>query len=352
MQMTSSPLIAQYQTSTGTRIYRLPVEAFPNMWANTYLVKTGDELSLIDTGSGSEKSNADLAAGFAQAGFRFDDLSRILLTHGHIDHFGGLVYLREHTDAPIGVHELDLQTVARHEERLALMTRRVKAFLSQAGVPDEHCDELIQMYRFTKLLYHSVPVDFTYEANDMQIGHFEMIHLPGHCPGHVAIKLDDVVFSGDLVLERIIPHQSPEELTPYMGLRHYLESLTALKHWSEGASLVLNGHDDPITDLPGRITDIRQHMSGRIRQTLDALSEPRTIAEVTQQVYGQMGGYNSLLVLEKIGAYIENLYQRGLLEITNLDEFDNGQPAAVRYRRLHEVNDSEILPKEKRYVFV
>ena len=158
--MNSSHLTAQYQTSTGTRIYRLPVEAFPNMWANTYLVKTGDDLNLIDTGSGSEKSNADLAAGLAQAGFRFEDLTRILLTHGHIDHFGGLVYLRERTDAPIGVHELDLQTVAHHEERLALMTRRVKAFLSQAGVPDEHRDELIQMYRFTKLLYHSVPVEF------------------------------------------------------------------------------------------------------------------------------------------------------------------------------------------------
>ena len=121
------------------------------MWANTYLVKTGDDLNLIDTGSGSEKSNADLAAGLAQAGFRFEDLTQILLTHGHIDHFGGLVYLRERTDAPIGVHELDLQTVAHHEERLALMTRRVKAFLSQAGVPDEHRDELIQMYRFTKV---------------------------------------------------------------------------------------------------------------------------------------------------------------------------------------------------------
>ncbi len=73
--MNSSHLTAQYQTSTGTRIYRLPVEAFPNMWANTYLVKTGDDLNLIDTGSGSEKSNADLAAGLAQTGFRFEDLT-------------------------------------------------------------------------------------------------------------------------------------------------------------------------------------------------------------------------------------------------------------------------------------
>lgn len=350
--MPQPPAFTTFETRTGTRIHRLPVEAFPNMWANTYLVETGDWRVLIDSGSGRDKSNEDLEAGLSRAGCRLTGLTHILLTHGHIDHFGGLPYIREQTQAPLGVHELDLQTVSRHEERLALMTRRLQDFLSQAGVADERRGELIQMYRFTKALYHSIPVDFTYEAGDMQLGPFEMIHLPGHCPGHVAIKLEDVIFTGDLVLERIVPHQSPEELTPYMGLRHYLESLTALKHWSEGASLVLNGHDDPITDLPARVETIRQHVSGRIQQTLEALSEPRTIAEATQQVYGPMGGYNALLVLEKIGAYVENLYQRGLLEITNLDELDNGQPAAVKYRRLRAVNDSEILPKEKSYVFV
>jgi glyoxylase-like metal-dependent hydrolase (beta-lactamase superfamily II) len=350
--MFQPPEFTTSKTRSGKRIHRLPVEAFPNMWANTYLVETGNWLVLIDTGSGRDKSNEDLAAGLSQAGCRLSDLTHILLTHGHIDHFGGLPYIRQHSQAPLGLHELDLQTVARHEERLALMTRRLQDFLAQAGVAAERRDELIQMYRFTKALYHSVPVAFTYESLDMQVGPFEMIHLPGHCPGHVAIKFEDVVFTGDLVLERIVPHQSPEELTPYMGLRHYLDSLTALKHWAEGASLILNGHDDPITDLPGRVVTIRQHVSTRIRQTLEALSEPRTLDEVTQQVYGPIAGYNSLLVLEKIGAYIENLYQRGLLEITNLEELDNGQPAAVKYRRLHEVKDSEILPKEKRYVFV
>ncbi len=159
---------------------------------------------------------------------------------------------------------------------------------------------------------------------EMKIGPFEMIHVPGHCPGHVAIKLDDIVFCGDLVLEHITPHQSPEELTPFMGVRHYLESLSVLETWAKGARLVLNGHDEPITDLPARIRDTRQHLFQRIHQTLEALSEPHTIAEVTSQVYGKIDGYNALLVIEKIGAYVEYLYQGGLLEITNPDELENG----------------------------
>jgi len=351
--MDSNSAFAQFETASGAHIWRIPVEAFPSLWAGVYLVQTGEMLVLIDTGSGAEKSNADLEGGIKRTGHTLSDLTHILLTHGHIDHYGGLTYLRERTKAQIGVHELDLQTISQHEQRLAVMSRRIDSFFASAGVPDEQRSELLRMYRFTKALYRSVPVDFTYEAHDMKVGAFEMIHVPGHCPGHVAIKLDEIVFSGDLVLERITPHQSPEELTPFMGVRHYLESLSALGRWAQDAHLILNGHDEPITDLPARIASTRQHLSHRVHQVLEALSEPRTIAEVTQQVYNGMGGYNALLVIEKVGAYVEYLDQRGLLEITNLDELENGnQLTPIRYRRLYDVKEVEILPKERAYVFI
>ena len=169
----------------------------------------------------------------------------------------------------------------------------------------------------------------------------------------MALKLEDVVFCGDLVLEHITPHQSPEELTPFMGVRHYLESLSTLGHWAQDTRLILNGHDEPITDLPARIASTRQHLSHRVHQVLGALSEPRTIAEVTKQVYNGMGGYNALLVIEKVGAYVEYLDQRGLLEITNLDELENGNKLTpIRYRRLNGVKELEILPKERAYVLI
>ncbi len=288
---------------------------------------------LIDTGSGSEGSNAGLEAGLAAEGVRLADLTHILLTHGHIDHYGGLAYLRERTKAAIGVHELDLGTITTHEARLAILSRKLEAFLAQAGIPAERRAELLGMYRFTKALYHSVPVDFTYEARDMRIGPFELLHVPGHCPGHVALKLDDIVFCGDLVLKHVTPHQSPEELTPFMGVRHYLDSLSLFGRWADGASLIFNGHDDPITDLPARIATVAANLSRRITQALDALSEPRTLVQVTEQVYGPMNGYNALLVIEKIGAYVEFLVQRGLVEIVNTKELEDDPGAAIKYCR-------------------
>ena len=168
----------------------------------------------------------------------------------------------------------------------------------------------------------------------MRLGPLEMIHLPGHCPGHVAMRLDDVSFCGDMVVEGVTPHLSPESINPYSGLDHYLESLARLQQWSKEARLVLNGHDEAITDLPARIEETLQNIMRRMGKAVQVLSEPLTIAEICTAIYGETGGYNQLLVIEKAGAYTEYLYEHGLIEITNPQEVERGQ--AARYQRFRE----------------
>lgn len=346
----NAPSYAFFQTRSGAHIHRLPVAVFPNMWGNVYLVEADEMLALLDAGSGSDLSNESLEAGFQAAGRRIDDLTHILLTHAHIDHYGGLLFLRARTSAVIGVHELDLPTVSRHEERLALVGRRLQAFLLQAGVPEQRRAELLQMHRFTRAFYRSTPVDFTYEDQGMRLGPFEIIHLPGHCPGHVALKLDEVVFCGDLVLEEVTPHQSPESLLPFMGVWHYLTSLSALEGWARDANLVLNGHNDPMTDLPGRAEAIRLGLQRRLEQTLRALDTPRTVAEAAEVVYGKVDGYKALLVIEKVGAYVEYLYQRGLIAVANLDEWEDSRPlTAIRYHCLPQAVGRPVLLESSIY---
>ena len=348
--MSRTASFASFETIGGAKIHRIPLEAFPNFWAYVYLVQSDDYCVLIDAGSGSDSSHETLLSGLRQAEIQPTDLTHILLTHAHIDHFGGLAKLRPMTNAKIGCHELDVQTVAHHEARLSLSGRRLAAFLAETGLAKETREQLLSIYRFSKAIYQSVPVDVTIGGAHAQLGPFEFIHLPGHCPGHVAIRLDDVIFCGDMVVEGVTPHLSPESIHPYSGLDHYLESLARLQHWAKDARLLLNGHDDAITDLPAQIESTKQNILRRVGRAMEALQEPLTIEEICRAVYGETGGYSQLLVIEKTGAYVEYLYEHGMIEIKNPDEVEMGEP--VRYRRLRELSVSELLPKERAYVFV
>jgi glyoxylase-like metal-dependent hydrolase (beta-lactamase superfamily II) len=148
------------------------------------------------------------------------------------------------------------------------------------------------------------------------------------------MRLDDAVFCGDMVVEGVTPHLSPESINPYSGLDHYLQSLARLGQWSKDARLILNGHDEAIVDLPSRIDATHQNLIRRMSKAVQVLSQPLTIAEICAAIYGEMAGYNQLLVIEKTGAYVEYLYEHGLIEITNPADVEQGLPA--RYRRLRD----------------
>jgi glyoxylase-like metal-dependent hydrolase (beta-lactamase superfamily II) len=101
-------VVDRFDTSLGQPIYWLPVEAFPGFWANAYLVLMGQANVLIDTGSGLANANDQLNTGLEEVRATFDeelhweDLTHILISHGHIDHFGGLPYIQQRSPALVG----------------------------------------------------------------------------------------------------------------------------------------------------------------------------------------------------------------------------------------------------------
>lgn len=344
MQTTTE--VRPFQTGGGARIYQIPLEVFPGFWGYSYLVlfeEAGDTYRvLIDCGSEYGNSNDHLESGLQSAGelagleIHLGNLTHVLITHGHIDHFGGLSYVRPRTPARIGIHELDRRNLTNYEERLTVVARRLEGFLIDAGVSASRLENLLEMYKITKGLLRSIAVDFSYEAVGMQVGPFKFLHVPGHCAGQVIIRLHDVLFSGDHVLAGTSPHQAPEHLTLSTGLSHYLQSLDLAENWAGDVRLALGGHKEPVANLPARIEEIRQLHAARLDKVLVLLEEPHTIAEVSHALFGEVHGYNVLLALEEAGAHVEYLYQRGELGIENLAELENSHAGGVPilYRRI------------------
>lgn len=328
----------RFETGTGRAIYSFPVRSFPTLVNNIYIIEDDGGPILVDCGSGMPQANTELEAGFSALGDAFGrrislaDIGTILITHGHIDHFGGLNFVRRHTDAPIGVHILDRRVLSNHEERVVFSYRRLETFLEGAGVSADQREKLMSVYLFAKTYYRSTPVQFLMEEGRPTIGGFEVFHVPGHCPGQVCIQVDDVLLTADHILSRITPHQAPESITHHMGLSHYLTSLDKIAALP-GIRFGLGGHEDPIEDIPGRIAAIRAAHDDRLAKVMEICREPESIADISRDLFGRVDSYHVLLALEETGAHVEHLHQRGELVATNLEEIERTSHPVVRYMR-------------------
>lgn len=331
--------VSRYETERGVRIYRMSAQVFPMLVANVYLVVDGDYCAMVDTGSGLGQSDEHVRQGLEQIrddwGERLGwaDLARIVITHAHIDHYGGLAALRERTQAPVAVHELDQRVLHNHEERLVLATRALSAFLWRAGVSESHHTSLMGMYGWSKGLFRSVEVATVLRDGDLLDERMLVHHTPGHCPGQVCLQIDEVLLSADHVLPHTSPHLAPESITPSTGLGHYLDSLEQIAA-VPGIRLALGGHEGPIHNLYERIAQIEASHARKLERLRAACAEPRTINELANLIYPSVSSYDVLLALEEVGAHVEYLDQHGQLAIANLDEVAADERAAPRYRRL------------------
>jgi glyoxylase-like metal-dependent hydrolase (beta-lactamase superfamily II) len=339
MPMSRLPAIERFVTASGITLYRMPVEAFPgNFIVYCYLVVGAGVPTLIDCGSGLGESNQDLIDALAAVRETFsepaaDAIQRILVTHGHIDHFGGLSFMYQRLGGvPVGVHDLDRRVLTAYDERVTLATKDLAVYLERAGVKPSLRQTVLDMYGFAKKHYASVPVSIALD-DDLVIDGMRVIHTPGHCSGQVCILIDDVLISADHVLARITPHQAPESITHYTGLGHYLDALKKIQR-VDGVRLALGGHEQPIHDLYTRVDEIRASHLRKLERVSDAIrgaDHPLTISDISKIVYPDKHGYDILLALEEIGAHVEYLYEHGRLALSNVDEVEREDNPAWLY---------------------
>jgi glyoxylase-like metal-dependent hydrolase (beta-lactamase superfamily II) len=333
------PEVRRFESNSGARIYRIACDAFPDLVVNTYLLLEAGPPTLIDTGSGFWNANSQLVAGIEKVHCEFGepialaDIRRIIITHGHIDHFGGLAYLHERLPrAEIAIHELDVRILTVYEERVAVAKKAFRVFLEQSGIEPELLPAFMDVYGYSKQNVHSLPVTRALVDEDEWDG-LRFIHTPGHCPGQVCIALGDVLFSADHVLPEISPHQAPESIMPYTGLGHYLESLDKIGRMG-GFDVALGGHGPPIKDVYKRVAEIKQGHERKLEKILaiiGASTEPPTTNQIAKQLYTHVEGFHMLLALEEVAAHVEYLYQHAKLTIANLQEYQREDNPPIRY---------------------
>jgi len=336
--MPTLPSVKRFVARGGVRIYRIPCRVFEYLTARVYLLVGAGPPTLVDTGSGQDPCTDQILAGLDAVRDEFgesvrpEDIRRILITHGHVDHVGGLWQLRDRIDAEIGIHRLDRRALIAAEERAVVGKRRMHNFLKATGLEPTRLEALMGTTRYDRLKRPPVPVEIAVEDGG-QLDGIRFIYTPGHAPGHVCMIIDDVLLCGDHVLAKTLPQQWPESAIPNTGLARYLESLDKIQR-IDGIDLTLAAHEPVIADVYKRIETIRASQMRRLDRLIDILQQadqPLSISRIAKAMYVRATGFRETLALCDVGARVEYLHQRGELVIANLDEVESQESPICRY---------------------
>lgn len=156
------------------------------------LLREGRELVLVDSGLPGQLDL--LRAAVAQAGWALGQITRLVITHQDIDHIGcarelaqlGATVLAHEQEAPYIQGDKPLIKLAAQEQRLPKLNEEQRAFYQRYKKGAEQS---------------TVKVDRLLKDGDVLplCGGVEIVHCPGHTPGHIALFLrgSGILLCGD-----------------------------------------------------------------------------------------------------------------------------------------------------------
>ena len=306
-------------------IERIPIPVpFPQAGGpvNVYLVELeGGGLLMFDAGLGTPAAEDALSEGFRRAGRRFEEVTRIVLSHGHIDHFGAARTVAERAGrpVPVSIHPADLAKVAESGKRWRELAPHYGRHLLRLGVPPEVVAEIGRElgggYTMARRLAGVAPLEEGEVLHAKYLA-LEVCHMPGHTPGLVCLhdRRHRLLFSSDHLLEKVSPNPlidlgpSGEE-EAFRPLVSYLESLARLQ--AMAVELVLPGHGAPFGQHLRVIDGLLAFYGKRQAKIVEALGRgPLSAYEVTQALFPWARVGDLFLMISETIANLEVLEAR------------------------------------------
>ncbi len=332
--MTEHPKTRCRKIHTGIYRITLPLAGKKPGPVNAYLF-TGAAVTLVDTGT--LKSFPVLVKALAELGMTCADIDQIILTHGHIDHYGAArkIVAASGGDIPILAHKEDLTLV---EHGLEVPRMQFIRYYRLMGVPVIFQLSL-QLLRwvFSSMAEPCTISKFIADGDTIPVGDYEatVIETPGHTRGSISLflKKEGILFPGDHILGHITPNAFVMLETDFVLPRRMsqVEFYDSLRKIEEIAPrVVYPAHGEPIEDIGKIIAMFREQFLLRQKNILSILGNGElTVYEIGRKLFPDIRGkrlplevflavsevYTHLQVLEKekaAAAHLKNgaLYYR------------------------------------------
>lgn len=281
-----------------------------------------DPLTLVDTGPLTEDAWDALRRGLAEVGRKVEDVERILLTHGHADHFGLARRVADVSGAQVFGGRFD----HRHF-KMERPARLILEKLSRAGFGI--VERLAVMASVAAVDRYADPLEEWDELSGGEVlpgdGYGVRVRSsPGHTPGSLTFDVEEggpYLFTGDTVLHRITPNaivdEDPEKPgETFRSLGRYVETLEVLERESRGARL-LTGHGRSIRDFGSH----RRQMEERNARRIAALEKElalgaRTVRQLVTALFPWVKTLNIYLAYSEVVGFLMYLEDLGRVERT------------------------------------
>jgi hydroxyacylglutathione hydrolase len=257
------------RTATPTSLVGRVLGLNPGMMTgpgtNTYLIGRRDPI-LLDTGAGVPDYLPLFERYLEERGWA--QPSRVVLTHRHRDHLGGVEQLR-----------------GRYRG-----LRVAKMIYRDAGLPED-----VENLRDGDVI----------EGEGVTL---TAIHTPGHASDHLCYYLreEKAVFTGDVVLggsTTVIPAEDGD-LLDYLSSLKRLQALDVRK--------IYPAHGPVIEDAQAKLTEYIEHRMLRERQILEALGDGlRTIPTMVERIYKDVPVTLHPVAAQSVASHLKKLAREG-----------------------------------------
>lgn len=274
-------------------LYRIgiPLPGNPLKELNSYVLLGGERNLVIDTGFNMPECKEAMDKGMKEIGLSRESCD-LFITHVHSDHCGLVGYLSR-PDTQVYCSNYTSYAFAHGSYGNEVLYGYFNAMVAQSGLP------MMDLASHPGAQYAPEAADNVVIVQDgdiIRVGNWTLqcIMTSGHAPEHVCLydKERKVLFSGDHILAGITPNNalwdSPWEVQEDL-LGEYLANLDKMEKLA--IAVIYPAHRASITNVHGRIQELKEHHARRLNGILMILGEGKMNgAEIAGKMHWDLRG--------------------------------------------------------------
>ncbi|GGF89589.1 MBL fold metallo-hydrolase [Paenibacillus aceti] len=296
---------------------RVPVSMAPPLrYVNSYVLRGEEGITIIDPGPHTAATEAEWREFMRELKLDPKDVSSIIITHHHPDHYGLAGYLQQWSGAPVYMSHRAHEETLRMWGAASTMNEDLLKLYREHGMPADWTAQLpAHMESFMPQVNPTAEVSYIHEGDQIRMGgqSWRAIETAGHAPGHLSFydERRGLMLCGDAVLPQISPNVSLMPGSDPQPLESFMNSLRRLEQYE--VALAFPGHRRPFSHFAERISMLLKHHEERLEVIAAMLAkQPLSGFAVCTGLFGTgLGIHQMRFAMSEALAHLVELERRG-----------------------------------------